>query len=482
MENAEAVYRFFEVVIVGGGIAGLSAADTLIQNGITNFTILEASSRLGGRMYTTELDNGNIIDLGAQFIDGSSNANSIYNLAVKNNLLVERASIEDEEKLLEQIYTSEGRLIDHYNVEKALELFVPIEEYINYYFYTGDPNILPEENNVKIAYEALVAEALNKFIASEESEDYIIEDIAQVLYTLRIRFEIISGDLLEDIGLFPLGSLVNLPGGDSSIPGGTKSIIDTFGKEITDRVRLQSPVSKIEWSGDGVTAYSESQGSSYVFCASHVISTLPLGVLQNEIVQIMPPLNKDQQEAIKNLRSGTLVKIYLQFDAPFWLVGSGTLLLSWSEKELEEGLASGDWKTGISIMHEDANARDVLIMFAVGAYAEIIETLDDQQILEGAADILKRFTGDPAISKPDRIVWHKWLSDPFTMGVWSHPSPYTNVSDYGALQVPLPSEENPRLLLAGEYTHSKYSSTMHGARLTGIDQANKIIKFIKEKN
>jgi thioredoxin reductase len=30
MENAEAVYRFFEVVIVGGGIAGLSAADTLI--------------------------------------------------------------------------------------------------------------------------------------------------------------------------------------------------------------------------------------------------------------------------------------------------------------------------------------------------------------------------------------------------------------------------------------------------------------------
>ena len=35
MESAEAVYAFFEVVIVGGGIAGLSAADMLYKNGIT---------------------------------------------------------------------------------------------------------------------------------------------------------------------------------------------------------------------------------------------------------------------------------------------------------------------------------------------------------------------------------------------------------------------------------------------------------------
>ncbi len=35
MESAEAVYTFFEVVIVGGGIAGLSAADMLYKNGIT---------------------------------------------------------------------------------------------------------------------------------------------------------------------------------------------------------------------------------------------------------------------------------------------------------------------------------------------------------------------------------------------------------------------------------------------------------------
>jgi len=67
------------------------------------------------------------------------------------------------------------------------------------------------------------------------------------------------------------------------------------------------------------------------------------------------------------------------------------------------------------------------------------------------------------------------------MGVYTHPSPYTNVSDFETLQVPVPSEENPRLLLAGEHTHSKYHSTMHGARLTGIHQANKIIKSMNKK-
>ena len=32
---------------------------------------------------------------------------------------------------------------------------------------------------------------------------------------------------------------------------------------------------------------------------------------------------------------------------------------------------------------------------------------------------------------------------------------------------PEPSEENPRLLLAGEHTHPTYWSFMHGARLSG---------------
>src|SRR5215471_19290384 len=58
------------VVIIGGGIAGLSAAHELLQNGCT-VTVLEAKDRFGGRIHTIR-DGNAPIELGAEFIHGKS--------------------------------------------------------------------------------------------------------------------------------------------------------------------------------------------------------------------------------------------------------------------------------------------------------------------------------------------------------------------------------------------------------------------------
>lgn len=47
-----------KVIIIGAGMAGLSAANHLIKNGLTDFRILEARGRTGGRIVS--------IDLGAE--------------------------------------------------------------------------------------------------------------------------------------------------------------------------------------------------------------------------------------------------------------------------------------------------------------------------------------------------------------------------------------------------------------------------------
>jgi monoamine oxidase len=47
--NDENVY---DVIIVGGGVSGLSTASRLIKNGIDNILLIEADSRLGGRAHT----------------------------------------------------------------------------------------------------------------------------------------------------------------------------------------------------------------------------------------------------------------------------------------------------------------------------------------------------------------------------------------------------------------------------------------------
>lgn len=48
-----------KVIIIGGGISGIALGDHLSRNGFTDFVILEASGRTGGRIYTINIGKSN---------------------------------------------------------------------------------------------------------------------------------------------------------------------------------------------------------------------------------------------------------------------------------------------------------------------------------------------------------------------------------------------------------------------------------------
>jgi len=82
-----------QVLILGGGVAGIIAARTLAAQGITNFLIVEARDELGGRMRSTTFGAPNrqlTVELGANWIHGTQEgdgpANPIFELALKHNL------------------------------------------------------------------------------------------------------------------------------------------------------------------------------------------------------------------------------------------------------------------------------------------------------------------------------------------------------------------------------------------------------------
>lgn len=50
----------YKVIIVGAGVAGLTAANHLISNGISDFKILEARNRVGGRIICIDIGNHKI--------------------------------------------------------------------------------------------------------------------------------------------------------------------------------------------------------------------------------------------------------------------------------------------------------------------------------------------------------------------------------------------------------------------------------------
>ena len=51
-ENDENYHQF---IVIGAGIAGLSAASHLAKNGFKDFKVLEARNRLGGRVATMQI-------------------------------------------------------------------------------------------------------------------------------------------------------------------------------------------------------------------------------------------------------------------------------------------------------------------------------------------------------------------------------------------------------------------------------------------
>lgn len=55
------------VAVVGAGLAGLAAGDALLTAGV-EVTVLEARDRVGGRVWSRELENGAVVEMGAEFI------------------------------------------------------------------------------------------------------------------------------------------------------------------------------------------------------------------------------------------------------------------------------------------------------------------------------------------------------------------------------------------------------------------------------
>lgn len=70
------------IIIVGAGLSGYSAAAKLLENGHQDILILEAEGRIGGRVHSVQQGDGSI-DLGAQWCHGEKN-NAIFELVDKH--------------------------------------------------------------------------------------------------------------------------------------------------------------------------------------------------------------------------------------------------------------------------------------------------------------------------------------------------------------------------------------------------------------
>jgi monoamine oxidase len=192
--------------------------------------------------------------------------------------------------------------------------------------------------------------------------------------------------------------------------------------------------------------------------------TAPLGVLKASTVDFDPSLPERKQAAIRNLGMGLLDKLYLRFDRVFWPVAPD-LLGYVSERK-------GEWIETFNLYkYLDA---PILLCFNAATYGRALETFPDSEIVARAMRVLRTMFGADI---PDPVAYSltRWASDPFAGGSYSYLPPGATTADREALAEPV----GERLFFAGEAASNYHPATVHGAFVSGLRAAEKLLATLK---
>ncbi|KAE8741122.1 hypothetical protein FOCC_FOCC013380 [Frankliniella occidentalis] len=468
------------VVIVGAGVAGLSAAERLAHCGICNISVLEATDRPGGRVHSCWLGDS-VVELGAQWLYGANPSNSVYSLAAREGILCCPEDADHEPPLF---CTSDGRTVDPPLVRAAQHTFSLIEAQARALF------------GLKISRrQGALLTFLHRRMQQEvlRYPEEVRYDVAAVLHGLANGLRCHLGADLSVVSADHYGSAVRAAGGDARVPMGFVGVLAPLLRELPEcSVHYCKVVENIQWgprvAGSTVrgprATVRTADGAEYH--ADYVIVTVPLGVLKAAGDTLFtPPLPAEKTEAIRGLGFGAVTKLFLEYSRPFWLPGSGTssLQLAWSPDELQGG---DDWTKGIGLLEEVPGSRAVMCVWVAGEEARCAEQESDDAVAEAVTRTLRRFTGDPSLPYPDCLLRSRWSSDPFFQGAVSYLGVESSVGQQCDLSAPLPSTcaETPRptLLFAGEATCPGHFATVHGARLSGLREAERVLALTRRQH
>ena len=76
---------------------------------------------------------------------------------------------------------------------------------------------------------------------------------------------------------------------------------------------------------------------------------------------------------------------------------------AWSREEVEEASAEDWWKTISNLSPVEGQAR-LLVCWVVGQAALVADRLEDGEIVKQVTQLLRTFTGDPALPQPDQVI------------------------------------------------------------------------------
>ncbi|XP_013138185.1 PREDICTED: peroxisomal N(1)-acetyl-spermine/spermidine oxidase [Papilio polytes] len=512
--------RRYNVIIIGGGMAGLAAANYFIKNGMEDFIILEARNRIGGRIISIPMKNHKV-ELGANWIHGVL-GNPIFEIATANGL-VNIINIPKPHKVIAA--TEDGKQVPFGVLQEIHEAYVCFLRRCEEYFlcqYLPPPDINSVGEHINL--EATIY--LERLPSSEEKK------LRRLIFDCLLKRETcISGcNNMDDIDLLELGSYTELQGGNIMIPSGYSAILEPLKRLIApEKILTNHPVKRIIWDSeqhnaarqlDDMGEESEDSDQTVIedisransekantpdvletltetplkpkkkllhsveivcengqsFYANHVICTMPLGVLKDTAnTMFEPALPQYKMESLDRLLFSAVDKIFLEYERPFLNPDITEIMLLWETPSCQEDLAQSWYK---KIYSFSKVSETLLLGWVSGKEAEYMETLSMEEVAVTCTKILRKFLNDPFVPEPQTCVCTSWKKQPYTRGSYTAIAVGASQSDIESLAQPLfknVHDKKPSLLFAGEHTHSSFYSTVHGAYLSGQTAARRLL-------
>ncbi len=401
-----------DVVIVGAGAAGLTAANELKKAGLS-VAVLEARDRVGGRLWTDTID-GAMLEIGGQWI--SPDQTALIETVADLGLDTFSRYREGDSVYVGPDGTAHRFTGEMFPVSPETEAVIArLTERLDAMVAEIDPD-RPWAHEKAAEWDSVSWDA---WLRAQTDDDEAVRNLAFATGSAMLTKPTHAISLLESLLMAAsAGSYSNLVDADfildKRVVGGLQQVPLLLAERLGEDVFLNQPVRTLEWSDEGVTAVADGMT---VRARQAILALAP--VLYSRI-SFVPALPRLQHQMHQHLSMGFVIKVHAVYEMPFWR---------------EKGL-SGTAFSPYELSHEaydnsnHGEERGTLVGFVSDLNADGVFELSADERKQRILTSLSHYYGPEAL---DPVVYYEsdWGSEEWTRGAYAASFDLGGLSRYG---------------------------------------------------
>lgn len=445
------VHASADVIVVGGGLSGLSAARSLVAHG-KSVIVLEARDRVGGRTWTESVPGGAWVDMGGQWVGPGQD----HILELAQSVGVETFPSYDQGN---GILIYKGKRGDY---SLAQEIFpFPADDVNQYKEAMKKIDALALQVPVDKPWLAVRAAEFDSQTIETWMKDNITSEKARFLMRVFILGYFASEP--RDVSFLHFLFYIHAGGGLHNLHttgiarrfvGGVQAVTNRVAAQLGDRIILNTPVRAIDQSGDNVLVKADNG----LFQAKQVIVAMTPALAGRIIYK--PSLPADRDQFTQRVPMGSTIKIHAVYPTAFW-----------RKKGLSGQVISSDDALSLVVDNSPPSGEPgILGGFLEAQSARTWANRSDEDIKKMALEAFAKFFG-PEAHNPIAFYKIDWASEPWSRGCFSGVMPPGVWTGYpNVLRAPV-----GRIHWAGSETATQWYAYMDGAVASGKRAADEVL-------